>query len=148
MGRCFCWSDIFVFCFYSRCYLASCWHGVMVITIAQIHSAKLRIRFCAGYNPARGMSEICIGKNLWPLSRLEIRLNAPLWLTITQKAIKFNFPSGAYRGVTENVIIQARNSAKENMKITIRSNQFLLHGSCVGFNALISFCSFRFHKGL
>ena len=30
----------------------------MVIATAQIHSAKPEIRFCAGSNPARGISEI------------------------------------------------------------------------------------------
>ena len=30
----------------------------MVIATAQVHSAKPEIRFCAGSNPARGISEI------------------------------------------------------------------------------------------
>ena len=32
--------------------------GVMVITTAQLHSTKPELRFCAGSNPACGMSEI------------------------------------------------------------------------------------------
>ena len=32
--------------------------GVVVITIAQLHSTKLELRFRAGSNPARGVSEI------------------------------------------------------------------------------------------
>ena len=38
--------------------------GLVVITTAQIHSAKSELRFCAGLNPARGVSEICDGENL------------------------------------------------------------------------------------
>ena len=32
--------------------------GVVVITTAQLHSTKPELRFCAGSNPARGVSEI------------------------------------------------------------------------------------------
>ena len=39
-------------------------YGVVVITTAQ-HSPKLEFRFCAGSNPARDVSEICDGKDLW-----------------------------------------------------------------------------------
>ena len=35
--------------------------SVVVITIAQLHSA--RVRFCAGSNPAHGVSEICNGED-------------------------------------------------------------------------------------
>ena len=38
--------------------------GVVVITTAQLHSTKPELRFCAGSNPARGVSEICNGENL------------------------------------------------------------------------------------
>ena len=38
--------------------------GVMVITTSQLHSTKLELRFCAGSNSARGMSEIRDGENL------------------------------------------------------------------------------------
>ena len=33
--------------------------GVVVITIAQLHSTKPEPRFCVGMNPVCGMSEIC-----------------------------------------------------------------------------------------
>ena len=45
------------------------------ITTAQLHSTKPEIRFCTGSNPARTMSEICGGEDLWQSSRLEIKLN-------------------------------------------------------------------------
>ena len=32
--------------------------GIMVITTAHLHSTKPELRFCAGSNPARGVSEI------------------------------------------------------------------------------------------
>ena len=38
--------------------------GVVVITTAQLHSTKSELRFCAGSNPARGVSEICDGEDL------------------------------------------------------------------------------------
>ena len=48
--------------------------GVVVITTAQLHSPKPELSFCAGSNPARGVSEIREGEDLWQWSRLEIRL--------------------------------------------------------------------------
>ena len=59
--------------------------GVVVITTAQLHSTKPELRFYAGLNPARGVSEIRDGENLWQWSRLEIRLNAFRRSTIPQK---------------------------------------------------------------
>ena len=38
--------------------------GVVVITTAQFHSTKPEPRFCAGSNPARGVSEIRDGEDL------------------------------------------------------------------------------------
>ena len=38
--------------------------GVVVITTAQLHSTKPKLRFCAGSNPARGVSEIRDGEDL------------------------------------------------------------------------------------
>ena len=32
--------------------------GVVVVTTAQLHSTKPELRFCAGSNPARGLSDI------------------------------------------------------------------------------------------
>ena len=41
------------------------WHrGVVVITTAQLHSTKPELRFCAGSNHARGVSEIRDGEDL------------------------------------------------------------------------------------
>ena len=39
-------------------------HGVVVITTAQLHSTKPELRFHAGSNPARGVSEIRDGEDL------------------------------------------------------------------------------------
>ena len=39
-------------------------HGVVVLTTAQLRSTELELRFCAGSNPARGMSEIHNGEDL------------------------------------------------------------------------------------
>ena len=49
-------------------------HGVLVIITIQPHSTKPDLRFCAGSNPARGVSEIRDGEDLWQWSWLEIRL--------------------------------------------------------------------------
>ena len=38
--------------------------GVVVITTAQLHSTKPELKFCAGSNPARGVSEIRDGEDL------------------------------------------------------------------------------------
>ena len=38
--------------------------GVVVITTAQLHSTNPELRFCAGSNPACGMSEIRDGEDL------------------------------------------------------------------------------------
>ena len=59
--------------------------GVVVITTAQRHPTKPELRFCAGSNHARGLSEIRDGEDLWQWSRLEIRLNAFRRSTIPQK---------------------------------------------------------------
>ena len=47
----------------------------MIITIAQLHSTKPELRFCAGSDPAHGVSDIDDGEDLWQLFWLEIRLN-------------------------------------------------------------------------
>ena len=39
--------------------------GVLVIATAQLHSIKSELRFYAGSNPARGVSEIRDGEDLW-----------------------------------------------------------------------------------
>ena len=40
------------------------WRGVVVITNAQLQSTKPELRFCAGSNPARGVSQIRDGEDL------------------------------------------------------------------------------------
>ena len=59
--------------------------GVVIITSAQLHSTKSELRFCAGSKPARGLSVIRNGEDLWQWSRLEIRLNVFCRSTIPQK---------------------------------------------------------------
>ena len=59
--------------------------GPVVIATVQLHSTKPELRSCAGSNPARGVSEIRDGEDLWQWSRLEIRLNAFRRSTIRQK---------------------------------------------------------------
>ena len=59
--------------------------GVVVITTAQLHSTKPKLRFCAGSKPACGVSEIRDGEDLWQWSRLEIRLDVFRRSTIPQK---------------------------------------------------------------
>ena len=39
-------------------------HGVVVITTGELHSTKPELRFCAGSNPARSVSEICDSEDL------------------------------------------------------------------------------------
>ena len=59
--------------------------GVFFITTPQLHSSESGLRFCAGSNPARRVSEIHDGEDLWQWSRMEIRLNAFRRSTIPQK---------------------------------------------------------------
>ena len=68
--------------------IISMWRrGVVVITTAQLHSTKPELRFCAGSNLPRGVSEIRDGEDLWQWSRLELRLNAFRRSTISQKQL-------------------------------------------------------------
>ena len=47
------------------CCVVVMWHcGVVVITTAQLHSTKPKLRFCAGSKPAHAMSEIRDGEDL------------------------------------------------------------------------------------
>ena len=50
--------------FYRKIITSNRCHGVVVITTAQLHSSKPELRFCAGSNPARGVSEIRDGEDL------------------------------------------------------------------------------------
>ena len=45
------------------------------------------LRFCAGSNPARGVSDICDGENLWQWFRLEIRSKRLSSVSHTMKTI-------------------------------------------------------------
>ena len=58
-----------------------CLRGVVVITTTQLHSTKPELRLCTDSNPARGVTEIRDGENLWQWSRL----NAFRRSTIPQK---------------------------------------------------------------
>ena len=58
---------------------------LFLITTAQLHSSKSELRFCAGSNPAQGVSEIRDGEDLWQWSQLEIRLNTFYRSTIPQQ---------------------------------------------------------------
>ena len=40
------------------------WFYAVIITAAQFHLIKHELKFCAGLNSARGVSEICDGENL------------------------------------------------------------------------------------
>ena len=59
--------------------------GVVVITTAQLHSTKPELKFCAGSNSARSVSEIRNGEDLWEWSWLKIRLHVFRRSTIPQK---------------------------------------------------------------
>ena len=48
--------------FIQRKYIRS--FGVVVITTAQLHSTKPKLRFCDDSNPAHGVSEIRDGEDL------------------------------------------------------------------------------------
>ena len=61
---------------------ASWCRGVVVITTTKLHSTKPELRFCAGSNPARSVSKIHDGEDLWQWSRQEIRLSNFRWSTI------------------------------------------------------------------
>ena len=82
-------SELSLFCFCSVLLMApwcSLWRcGVVISTTAQLYSTKPELRFCAGSNPACGMSEICDGEDLWQWSQLEIRLNTFHRSAIPQK---------------------------------------------------------------
>ena len=56
--------------------------GLVVIT-AQLHSTNPELRFCAGLNPARGVSKIRHGEDLWQSFCLEIRLSLVNYTTKT-----------------------------------------------------------------
>ena len=71
--------------------------GVVIFTVAQLHSTKPKLRFCAGSNPAHGMSKICDGEDLGQWSQLEIRLNTFCQSTIQQKQFIIHGPLSAIK---------------------------------------------------
>ena len=80
--------------------LNSNWHrGVVVITTAKLHSSKPELRFCAGSNPARGVSEIRDGEDLWQWSRLEIRLRLLSVNHTTKKLIIIHHHHSSTKGI-------------------------------------------------
>ena len=62
-----------------------CRRGVVAITTAYLHSTKPKLWFCAGSNPARGVSESRDCQDFWQRFWLEIRLNAFRRSTTIQK---------------------------------------------------------------
>ena len=57
----------------------------MVITTVQLHTTNPELRLYAGSNPARGVSEIRDGGDLWQWCRLKISLRALPRSSIPQK---------------------------------------------------------------
>ena len=88
------------------CTVISQWRRrIVVITTAQLHSSKPELRFCAGSYPARSVSEIQGGEDLWQWSRLEIRLKAFRWSTMPQKQfIIINSSSFAFKAKQQKVL--------------------------------------------
>ena len=66
-------DEVFLHISHSR---IKCRCGVVVLTTSRFRSTKLEPSFCAGSNPARGVSEICNVEDLWQWSWLEKWLNA------------------------------------------------------------------------
>ena len=58
-------EPIVTICQFYLVYVVMWWHGVVVITTAQLHPTQPELRFCAGSNPVCGMSEIRNGEDLW-----------------------------------------------------------------------------------
>ena len=61
----------------------------MVVATAHLHTTKPELKFCAGWNPGRGVLDFHDGEDLWQWSRsrLETRLSAYRRLTIPQKQL-------------------------------------------------------------
>ena len=79
----------------------------MVITTAQLHSTKPELWFCAGSNPARNVSEIRNGEDLWQLSRLEIMLKGLSSVNHTTKTIHHHHRASTYENVYTNWKIES-----------------------------------------
>ena len=90
--------------------------GRYVNTTAQLHSMKPEFRFCAGSNPACGMSEIRNGKNLWQSSQLEIRLNPFRRSTTPQKQFNSSSSNTVWMGTTHLEDQKKKKKKKKNEK--------------------------------
>ena len=110
------------------CTVISQWRrGIVVITTAQLHSSKPELRFCAGSYPARSVSEIQGGEDLWQWSRLEIRLKAFRWSTMPQKQfIIINSSSFAFKAKqqksTREVIVKVERYDHKAILLTEKLN--------------------------
>ena len=101
--------------------------GVVVTTAVQLHSKKPKLRFCAGSNPACGVSEIRNGKDLWQWSRLEIRLNAFRRSTIPQRqfissTLWFIYPlstSDCLKGIVISGLCNKKDLQEKNRKLRV-----------------------------
>ena len=62
-------------------------HGLLVIINEQFHSTKPELRFCAGSNPTRGVSEVSDGENLLHWLRLKMRVYVCRRSTIPKKQL-------------------------------------------------------------
>ena len=105
--------------------------GVVVITTAQLHATKSELRFCAGSNPVRGVSEIYDGENLWQWFRLEIMRKHLSSVNHTTKTILHHQGTISFR------ILQFRKRISE-WKIEV------FHHIVASFLKLFNlFCSFK-----
>ena len=94
-------------------------HRVVIINTAQLHSAKPELRFWAGSNPARGVSEIPVGEDLWQWFRLEIRLNAFRRSTIPQKQFIMMITSESAITIDNNCALTNINDESFSRKTSI-----------------------------
>ena len=76
----------------------------MVIAAGQLHSTKAELRFCAGSNPARGVSQIRDGEDLCQYSRLEIKLHTFRRSTILQKQFAITHKTIDHHQLVKTVI--------------------------------------------
>ena len=112
--------DIFLqtitICTYLWLFLWFWQHGVVVITTAQLHLTKSKLRFCAGSNSTRNFLEIRSSEDLWQWPPLEIRLNAFRRSTTLQKQFI--------------IIITMRYSAKINTGFLVTSCEYWRLAKC------------------
>ena len=100
-----------------------------LVPTAQIHSAKPELRFCIGSNPARKVSKIRDGEDLWQWSQLEIRLNPFHRSTIQQKK---------FTKTIQNWIFARQRTWDKNYSIVI-----IFHIDCAQKNQVTKFKKFK-----